>query len=352
MNSHLTSNTLIQWYKINARKLPWRDTKDPYKIWLSEIILQQTRVEQGLPYYMNFVEKYPQLDDLANAREEEILRLWQGLGYYSRARNLHKAAQIVAEKFNSFFPNSYIDLLTIKGIGPYTAAAIASFAFDLPHAVVDGNVFRVLSRLFGISTDIASTRGKKEFEQLANSILPEKKAALHNQAIMEFGALQCTPGKPDCINCPLNNNCYAFAHNAQDRLPVKIKKVKVKTRHFNYLLLGKGTQLAMNKRTSNDIWKNMYEFPLVESDKELSTSEMMTEVHKLIGDTNKNVFFRPPHKAPKHILSHQKIFATFWTIETDDQIKIQGPYSYLDLDAIKDLPKPVLINNYLKEFYF
>ncbi len=260
------SKTLITWYLDNKRDLPWRKTKDPYHIWLSEIMLQQTRVAQGLPYFLAFTEAFPTVFDLAKADEEKVLKLWQGLGYYSRARNLHATAKYISEELSGNFPNNYKDLLKLKGIGEYTAAAIASFSFKECVPVVDGNVYRVLSRYFDIETDIASSGAKKEFTQLASELIDKKKPELFNQAIMEFGALQCVPKSPDCNSCPLDNSCLALAKNKVSQLPIKLKKQKITNRFFNYLLvIDNKNQAIINKRTQKGIWHNLYEFPFENS---------------------------------------------------------------------------------------
>jgi A/G-specific adenine glycosylase len=244
---------IYKWYNINKRDLPWRNTSDPYKIWLSEIILQQTRVEQGKKYYLNFVEKYPDVHKLAQANEDEVLKLWQGLGYYSRARNLHVTAKYVSRKLNGKFPNDFAELQQLKGIGNYTAAAIASIAFNLPHAALDGNIYRVLSRYFGIATPINSVAGKQDFTQLANEILNKTNPGMHNQALMEFGALQCTPKSPNCFACPINETCYALIKKHVEKLPVKNKNVKQTTRFFYYYYIDDGKYTFLEKRTKADI---------------------------------------------------------------------------------------------------
>ena len=263
------SNSLLLWYLQNKRDLPWRNTTNPYFIWLSEIMLQQTRVAQGLPYFLSFIEAFPSIFDLANADEEQVLKLWQGLGYYSRARNMHKTAQIVAFEFDGNFPDNYNDLLKLKGIGEYTAAAIASFAFNEVVPVVDGNVFRVLSRYFDIITDIATSGAKKEYAALAKELIPKDKPALFNQAIMEFGALQCMPKKPNCNICIFNNSCVALKKKKVAELPVKSKKTKVTYRYFNYVIfLDNDENTIITKRTQKGIWQNLYEFPVIETNED------------------------------------------------------------------------------------
>ena len=262
------SNLLIQWYLRNKRDLPWRNTTNPYPIWLSEIMLQQTRVAQGMPYFLSFTAAFPTVFDLAKADEEQVLKLWQGLGYYSRARNLHKTAQYVADELSGVFPVTYKELLQLKGIGEYTAAAIASFSYNEVVPVVDGNVFRVLSRYFDVETDIAAASAKKEFAALAFELMPKDNPAIFNQAIMEFGALQCVPKSPNCGICVFNESCAALQKNKVDQLPVKSKKLKVRNRFFNYLVVNdENENTIIQKRTDKGIWHNLYEFPLIETEK-------------------------------------------------------------------------------------
>ena len=257
---------IIKWYLVNKRDLPWRMTKDPYHIWISEIILQQTRVDQGLPYYFRFSEKFPNVASLANADEEEVLKLWQGLGYYSRARNLHDTAKYIAYELDGVFPEDYDSLIKLKGVGDYTASAIASICYDAQTAVVDGNVYRVLSRYFGIHIPINSSIGIKYFKELAQSLLPRNNVGNYNQAIMDFGSSQCKPNNPDCLTCPLNNGCMALNKSQVKTLPVKDKKIKIKKKFFNFLVfLSEEGETILEKRTSDGIWKNMYQFPLIES---------------------------------------------------------------------------------------
>lgn len=324
-------------------------------IWLSEIILQQTRVAQGLPYFSLFVEKFPTVQDLASAPEEEVLRCWQGLGYYSRARNLHACAKSVVENYGGVFPSSYKELLSLKGVGPYTAAAIASFAFGQQIAVVDGNVFRVLSRFFGIEDDIGSNRGKKVFESLANQLIPEDKPDIYNQAIMEFGALQCVPKNPDCNSCPLQSNCFAFARNKVGNLPVKAGKTKSRKRYFQYYHIQCGKEVVINKRTGNDIWMGLVDFPLEEHTEVIrqhpDSSYLIDELKTL----NPRVDF-PDQKPYKHILSHQVLIAGFVNIGIDPihrntlayWVEKNG-YSLVGEDQLEAYGKPKLIVNYLND---
>jgi len=331
------SSTLINWYEQNKRDLPWRDITDPYKIWISEIILQQTRVIQGLSYYLRFIERFPTVIQLAEAEEDEVLKYWQGLGYYSRARNLHKAAKQIISNFDGIFPVNHVDVLLLSGIGDYTAAAICSFAHNQAYAVVDGNVFRVLSRLFGIETPIDSTSGKKEFTELAKNLLSKDEPALHNQAIMEFGALQCVPASPDCQNCPLQNSCCAYQTNLVSTLPVKAQKTKVTNRYFNYFFIEFQGNTFLQKRKGKDVWQNLYEFPLIESEKLLSLSE-------LVGSENfKNLFrgiaevdIQKMSHPMKHVLSHRVIYAQFITISINE---LNGEFDKLTKTPVNEIDK-------------
>lgn len=316
---------IIDWYSYYKRDLPWRNTKNPYKIWLSEIILQQTKVIQGLEHYHRFEEKFPTIEVLANAKEDEVLKLWQGLGYYSRARNLHATAKIIQSDFDGVFPQNFYEIKKLKGIGDYTAAAIASFSYNLPHACVDGNVYRVLSRVFGISTPIDSVSGKKEFATLANNLLPKNNAATYNQAMMEFGALQCVPKNPTCELCVINTYCFAFINKTVESLPVKKKKAKQRNRYFYYLFIedNKGNAI-INQRIKKDIWQHLFEFPLIEYD---SNQEINTILNsKSITDVLGKVSFKVENisKQYKHILSHQIIYATFIHLKVDSLSKIKN----------------------------
>jgi A/G-specific adenine glycosylase len=319
MNPFFTK-TLLHWHDANPRSMPWSGEKNPYRIWLSEIILQQTRVEQGLPYYQKFIETYPTVSELAAAPEDSVMRLWQGLGYYSRARNLHEAAKHVSENLNACFPNDYDELLKLKGVGSYTAAAIASFAFDLPHAVLDGNVYRVLSRFFGIETPIDDPLAKTLFTKLANELLDKSQPARYNQAIMNFGAMQCVPQSPNCVICPMRENCQAFATNRVHELPIKSKKIDKTFRFFNYLFIQEGNEIWLHKRVEKDIWQHLYEFPMIESNKLL---ENESELIAYINADERNIFDEKEvknmqilQKSPvfKQILTHRKVIAIFWVV--------------------------------------
>lgn len=341
------TNSLIQWYLREKRDLPWRKTTHPYPIWLSEIMLQQTRVAQGLPYFLRFTEAFPTVFDLATADEEQVLKLWQGLGYYSRARNLHTTAKHIAFDLNGNFPDNYKDLLKLKGVGEYTAAAIASIAYGEAVPVVDGNVYRVLSRYFDVETDTSSPKAKKEFFELAASLLPKDRASEFNQAMMEFGALQCVPKSPDCTNCVLNEGCLALQKNKVSQLPVKLKKTKVVNRYFNYLIIKDAIgNSVIQKRTAKGIWHNLYEFPLLETAQESDFEETV----RLIEDFSfgfKPIHIRPlHHNAIIHKLSHQHLHIRFWEVETEEKIR-----EALPSEDLKKYPFPVVIHNFMEEHW-
>ncbi len=339
------SSLLISWYHKHYRKLPWRETNDPYKIWLSEIILQQTRVAQGLPYYEKFVDKYSSVFDLAQAPQDEVLRLWQGLGYYSRARNLHTCAQEIVEQHNGVFPGEYSELLKLKGIGKYTAAAIASFAFKKPVPVVDGNVYRVLARLFNIDLNIADAKNFNVFFETAKSLISDDRPDLFNQAIMELGATICTPSNPACLVCPLATGCIAREKGLQKKLPVKDKKIKITKRLFYYLVWQKNQQLAMKKRGPNDIWQGLFDFDLLER-KEQMDEESIQNIIQEIDQESKIVSISAPIK---HILTHQRIEAIFIDIEVREHpYPEEEQLNFYSFSDVEELPKPILVNKYLK----
>lgn len=340
------SNLLIQWYLQNKRDLPWRNTADPYHIWLSEIMLQQTRVAQGLPYFLSFTSSFPTVFDLANANEEQVLKLWQGLGYYSRARNLHNTAKLVAYELNGIFPDNYKELLQLKGVGEYTAAAIASFSYNEVVPVVDGNVFRVLSRYFDIETDIASSGAKKEFSELAKELIPHDNPALFNQAIMEFGALQCVPKNPDCERCVLNSGCLALQKNKVGQLPVKLKKTKVRPRYFNYLVFSDDNQqYILRKRTEKGIWHNLYEFPLIETVAEVDFDEISKLIFEEYGSKFEILSIKPlKNDAILHKLSHQHLYIRFFLVRV--QGVVENAISY---ESMISLPFPIVIHNFIEK---
>lgn len=340
---------LTTWYSTNKRDLPWRKTKNPYFVWLSEIILQQTQIKQGLPYYLAFVKAFPSVFDLANAPEESVLKLWQGLGYYSRARNLHASAKFIAFERKGFFPNNYKELLKLKGVGDYTASAIASICFDEPKAVVDGNVYRVLSRYFGISTPINSTKGIKEFKALASELLDSKAPGNYNQAIMDFGSIQCSPKNPDCSLCPLKDGCIAFNNNKIDDFPVKLKSTKAKIKHFNFLVFISNGKTRLEKRIKKGIWQNLYQFPLVETEHSLSYKDFRNNQNiKSIINTNNYSVYLYNTKPIIHKLSHQHLHTKFWIVETD---KLYDK-DVIDINTIEKYPVPILIGNFLNKFNF
>ena len=340
------SNKLILWYLQNKRDLPWRKTKNPYYVWLSEIILQQTRVAQGLDYYLKFIDAFPTVNHLANAEESTVLKLWQGLGYYSRARNLHFSAKYILNELNGEFPKTYKEIVKLKGVGDYTASAIASMCFNEPTAVVDGNVYRVLSRYFGIDTPINSSAGIKEFKALAQSLIDESQPGTFNQAIMDFGAIQCKPKKPLCMFCPFADSCVAFQKNKIDLLPVKEKKLKIKNRYFNFLVIKTADdKTILKERKGKGIWQGLYQFPLLESDKsidknDLISSEMFNEMFP--NEVSISLFNK---KEVVHKLSHQHLHTQFWIIELNHQKDAN-----IDWKAIENYPVPVLISNFLEEY--
>ena len=340
------SNSLTQWYLQNKRDLPWRKTVNPYKIWLSEIMLQQTRVAQGTPYFLSFTTAFPTVFDLAAANEEQVLKLWQGLGYYSRARNLHKTAQYVVNELSGIFPDNYNDLLKLKGVGEYTAAAIASFSYNEAVPVVDGNVFRVLSRYFDVETDIAAASAKKEFAALAFELMPKHNPGVFNQAIMEFGALQCVPKSPNCGICVFNTSCAALQKKKVDQLPVKSKKLKVRNRFFNYLVVSDDNEnTIIQKRIAKGIWHNLYEFPLIETER--------VEDFDCIANLIQSDFFKGneivgiSESNPEtiiHKLSHQHLHIKFWKVKVNGTIK-----NAINSETMKTFPFPIVIHNFIEK---
>ena len=342
-------DTLINWFAENRRDLPWRHNPTPYQVWLSEIILQQTRVNQGWDYYLRFVEKWPTVNDLANATEEEVLKMWQGLGYYSRARNLHQCAKQIVEQHGGQFPADFEKLKQLKGIGDYTAAAIASIAFDLPHAVVDGNVYRLLSRLFDIDTPININEGQTVFAKIADDLLNREQPGLHNQAMMEFGALQCTPKNPNCLLCPLQAQCLAFANQTVMQRPVKLQKLKVTTRYFNYLVFRIEGNVYLHKRSGNDIWKNLYDFPCIESENPMTVEEVIAseKFQQLIENKSFTIIKTSPTFT--HKLTHRTIIAQFIEIKLEEKLlRIETNDLFLARETdLGNFPIPRLIDLYL-----
>ena len=340
------SKQLIYWYLQNDRDLPWRKTKNPYFIWLSEIMLQQTRVSQGLSYYLTFTKEFPTVFDLANASEAKVLKLWQGLGYYSRARNLHASAKMIANEFNGVFPSTYKEIKKLKGVGDYTASAISSICFDEVQAVVDGNVYRVLSRYFGVATPINSTKGIKEFRALAQTLIDPTQPGEYNQAIMDFGALHCKPQNPLCDTCFYNVSCFALKEKAIKALPVKVKKVKIKKRYFNYLVcISDDDKVLFSERKGKDIWQGLFQFPLVETIQSVGIDEIEKhdDVKRLIGCPISVSLFN--EKEVVHKLSHQHLFTKFWIVKATHLKGEAIPWT-----AVENYPTPVLIANFLKKF--
>lgn len=348
--NHPISNLLLQWYATQKRDLPWRNINNAYHIWLSEIILQQTRVAQGTPYYLTFINTYPTVQQLANAPEQDVLKLWQGLGYYSRARNLHAAAKMVMNDFNGVFPTDYTNLKKLKGVGEYTASAIASFASNEAKAVVDGNVYRVLSRLYNIVTPIDSMEGVKLFSLLAYELLPPLNAGEHNQAMMELGATCCKPKLPMCDVCPVIQYCQAFKANTVDELPIKSKKTKVTSRYFYYLIIEDTQQHTLiHQRSAGDIWQGLYEFVLIESANVLTPTELKKEIQNELGEHKFNIAYQSI--SIKHVLSHQHLHTIFCTVQVATLPTIIDTLA-IPLITINTYPLPRLIDKYLTEHFF
>lgn len=329
------TTTLLNWFALHKRDLPWRHTKDPYAIWLSEVILQQTRIQQGMDYWWRFMKRWPKVENLANATEDEVLKEWQGLGYYSRARNLHVAAQQIVERGK--FPDTLEDIKQLKGVGDYTAAAIGSIAFGLPAAVVDGNVYRVLARHYGIDTPINTTMGKHLFTELAQSLLPEDKPAEFNQAMMDFGAIQCTPTSPKCVVCPLQESCEALHMGRIDDLPVKEKKLTIQTRHLTYIYIRCKGKTAIRRRPAGDIWQGLWEPYLEEARGKEPETRGMLERATIIG---KNV---------KHVLTHRVLMADFYLLETDTPPVLPDEYIWVEENELGNYAVPRLIEKLLEK---
>lgn len=342
------SSILMKWYASNARELPWRNTTDPYRIWVSEVILQQTRVAQGLPYYYRFLERFPSIDVLANAPLDEVMKAWQGLGYYTRARNLHAAARQVMDEFGGVLPRTYAQLLGLKGLGPYSAAAVASFAFGEPVPAVDGNVFRILARLFGIFTPIDSQAARKEFFNLAQELIPQDNPGAFNQAIIDFGALQCTPKSPQCSICPFSEFCYAFQNNLVNSLPIKGKRIIPRDRFFYYFMISHQGDTFIKKRTNRDIWHSLYEFPMVEQSKLLNSEELVKMVSGVELFQGAEAVVLHVSDAIKHKLSHLNIWATFIILEIDKPTYILlSNYIKLPVNQLHNYSLPRLIDSYM-----
>lgn len=341
------SNTIEKWYQEYKRELPWRESADPYVIWISEIILQQTRVVQGYDYFMRFMKRFPDVATLAQADEDEVMKYWQGLGYYSRARNLHAAAK----SMNGVFPKTYPEVRALKGVGDYTAAAICSFAYNMPYAVVDGNVYRVLSRYLGIDTPIDSTEGKKLFAAVADELLDKKNPALYNQAIMDFGAIQCSPQSPNCMFCPLASGCSALAGGMVAQLPVKQHKTKTTNRYFNYIYVRMGAYTLINKRTGNDIWKNLFEFPLIETPEAVSEEEFpaLPELRAMFAK-GETPIVRLVCRDVKHVLSHRVIYANFYMVDLSENSRSFTSYQKIKADELEQYAVSRLVHAFIEKY--
>ena len=337
---------LLQWNShLNTRKMPWKGEKDPYKIWLSEIILQQTRVEQGLKYYEKFTTVFPDIKKLAAAKDEKIYKLWEGLGYYSRCKNLIETARFISKKLNGKFPDTFEDILSLKGVGNYTASAIASFAYNLPYAVVDGNVFRVLSRVFGIKKPVDSMEGKRLFSQLAFELLDKKRPGIYNQALMDFGAVICKPQNPNCNNCVLKDHCFAFKNNLVNKLPVKEKKIKMTTRWFNYLVIESRGKVYIRKRTANDIWKNLHEFVLIETKNNVSINKILAKAEQDRILKKGSYKLLSVSSLSFQQLSHQKIQGRFIKISVNKDFGLPA-FKLVSLKQLSTHAFPRFINAY------
>lgn len=337
------SEELLLWYHDHKRDLPWRGESDPYKIWISEVILQQTRVQQGWDYYLKLISEFPDIKSLANAPNQDVMRVWQGLGYYSRARNLQTAAQQIVEKFNGKFPENYDDIISLKGIGPYTAAAIASIAFGKPYFAADGNVFRVMCRVFGILEDVNLPKTKKEIQDIGNQLIQHVNPADFTQALMEFGAIHCTPKSPQCHECPFEKNCYAIKHNMVYLLPLKVNKVKVKNRYFHYLIFAQNDQLLVEQRIHQDIWQNLYQFPLIETfEPHIELQSQDIKAYNLQSLSELELL-----KSYKHKLTHQQLWIHFYQVKGSGFLPM--PYqNWVSKVQLSSLGFPIVIANFIK----
>jgi A/G-specific adenine glycosylase len=340
---------IIEWYRKNSRDLPWRNTLDPYKVWLSEIILQQTRVVQGLPYYERFISRFPDINTLANATQDDVLHAWQGLGYYSRARNLHDTARYIVNEKSGVFPATYKELIELKGIGDYTASAIASFCHNEVTPVLDGNVYRVMSRYFGIYTPIQTPAAHKQFKKLARELIPPDKPGLYNQAIMEFGALLCTPSSPECQHCPLLNGCYAYKEKSVKLLPVKLPKKNKQKRYFEYLVfITRKGDTYLEKRTDKDIWKGLYQFPLIENSTPLSRKDLeQNQLLSLFAIDNDYTISSHPLMSSIRKLTHREIHIRFWKVSI---LEFKSSYSPTAWNNLIDYPVPVVIRQFIQQY--
>jgi A/G-specific adenine glycosylase len=348
MSTAWFTHALVPWYREHKRPLPWRRTIDPYSVWLSEVILQQTRVDQGTAYWQRFMDRFPRVELLAAASEDEVLRMWQGLGYYSRARNLLAAARQVVERHGGLFPPTHAELVKLKGVGDYTAAAIASICFDQPEAVVDGNVYRVLARVFGIATPIDSTEGRTEFRALAGQLIDPETPGDHNQAVMELGATVCTPLKPRCAQCPLANRCHALAQGRIDALPVKAGRVHVRERHLNYLHVEIGSGFYMQQRGPGDIWQGLWELPQVETDAPLGPRSFHKLAALLPTGRQGGQWKLLEQLGPvKHVLSHQHLIARFWRVRAPQDLIPPPEWRLVTMHDLAGMAIPRLMERYL-----
>lgn len=340
------SYNLLQWNSIFYRNMPWRGEKNPYKVWLSEIILQQTRVEQGLPYYLKFVERYPNIESLANAPQQEILKNWEGLGYYSRAKNMHFAAKQILIEFNGEFPKSYADILKLKGVGKYTAAAISSFAFGEKYAIIDGNVKRIMSRYFGIEHAIDTALGEKAIEYSVNACLDDFNVANFNQALLDFGAMLCKPKTPLCVQCPMNEKCVAYKSNFVHKLPFKEKKILKQKRFFNYFLIIENDKIWIKQRTENDIWEGLFDFPLIET----SSQVLENEIKKMVENIFNGKFKIIEKIELKQVLTHQIIYANFFVLNVKGKLKLEkSKQVQINISDLHEYPKPKIINTLIQK---
>ena len=343
------STLLLKWNREkNDRQMPWKGENDPYKIWLSEIILQQTRVEQGMKYYTNFIKKFPDINKLARTSDEKIFKMWEGLGYYSRCRNLIATARHISNKCNGKFPDTYEEIKTLKGVGPYTAAAISSFAFNLPYAVVDGNVFRVLARVFGINRPVDTTEGKKYFASLADELLDKKQPGSYNQAIMDFGAVVCKPVSPVCSDCVFKKSCFAFLNKKVNELPLKKKRISIRKRWFYYLILELKNEIAIRKRKGKDIWQDLYEFPLIETVNECDTKTILQKAEKQKLVLKKGYELSSVSPLFKQQLSHQMIAGRFLNLSVKKKPQLNNDWQWIMKNKFKKYSFPQFINQYLR----
>lgn len=343
-------NEIFLWYHAKKRLLPWRETSNAYHIWVSEVILQQTRIAQGLAYFQRFIATFPDVQALAEADEQEVLKLWQGLGYYSRARNMHFTAKQIVSHFNGVFPSSYNELLKLKGIGEYTASAIASFAFKLPHPAVDGNVFRFISRLFGVYEPINTSKGKNSFQTILLELIDRERPDIFNQAIIEFGAIQCVVQNPKCEECIFRSDCFAYINKCINELPVKSKKIQVKERFFNYLFITENNNTYINKRIGNGIWKNLFELPLIETERLMNMEDIIVLPDFVNLFKESQIKIDAVSELVTHQLTHQRIYARFISISIlESKHSLNEHYKCIEKDSLDEYPIPKLIENFLQE---